>query len=203
MSNTKNLYDKDYFENGIKTGKSCYENYRWLPELTVPMAKVIIDKLSIKKEHKILDFGCAKGTLVKALQELGYCCEGVNCSEYAINNAVCGDCYLIESPQEIEEGYDYIIAKDVFEHLEDPLETLEILSAKSKGIFIVVPLGENGKYFDRRNNKDKTHITCERIDYWVNLLLKVCKRGAWCHSIPGIKDNHEENSVGFLYGEFK
>ena len=35
-------YDKDYFKNGIASGKSCYSNYRWLPELTIPMAYNII-----------------------------------------------------------------------------------------------------------------------------------------------------------------
>ena len=30
-------YDEDYFLRGKQTGKSLYEDYRWLPELTRPM----------------------------------------------------------------------------------------------------------------------------------------------------------------------
>jgi len=48
-------YDKDYFENGIQTKKSLYENYRWMPELTIPFCSVLIERLNIKEDDTILD----------------------------------------------------------------------------------------------------------------------------------------------------
>lgn len=51
-------YNVDYYENGLSTGKSCYQNYTWMPEMTIPMAMTMIDYLSISKNHTILDYGC-------------------------------------------------------------------------------------------------------------------------------------------------
>jgi len=65
-----NKYDEEYFESGLATGKSCYLNYRWLPELTIKMAHNIIRYLDLKENEKILDYGCAKGYLVKAFRIL-------------------------------------------------------------------------------------------------------------------------------------
>lgn len=64
------MYDREYFEYGVETGKSNYQNYRWIPELTIPMAMTIIDLLGIKPNESVLDYGCAKGYLVKALRML-------------------------------------------------------------------------------------------------------------------------------------
>ena len=76
----KKFYDKDYFENGLGSTKSCYENYRWIPELTIPMANKLINYLEINNNYKLLDFGCSKGYLVKALRLLDYDCYGVDIS---------------------------------------------------------------------------------------------------------------------------
>ena len=111
----KNLYDENYYERGIETGVSCYSNYRWIPELTIPMAARLIEYLGIAEHQKILDFGCAKGYLVKAFRLLHREAYGYDKSEYAINCV----------PEEIKDyirnqvdgGYDWIISKDVFEHI--------------------------------------------------------------------------------------
>ena len=63
---TMNIYDKNYYECGIESGKSLYTNYRWMPELTIPMCSRMIEHLKISSRDKILDFGCAKGYSVKA-----------------------------------------------------------------------------------------------------------------------------------------
>lgn len=49
-------YDKDYYENGVAKGISGYENYRWIPELTYPMAYSICKSLKIKKSDKVLEY---------------------------------------------------------------------------------------------------------------------------------------------------
>ena len=40
-------FDLEYFEQGPMTGKSLYTNYRWLPELTLPMCHHIITYFGI------------------------------------------------------------------------------------------------------------------------------------------------------------
>ena len=41
------FYDEDYFLNGKASGKSLYENYRWLPVETIAMAKAICSHLGL------------------------------------------------------------------------------------------------------------------------------------------------------------
>ena len=79
-------YDADYFERGLESGKSCYQNYRWVPELTIPMTMTIIDYLKIPRGAKILDYGCAKGYLVRSMELLGRPAWGLDTSPYAIEN---------------------------------------------------------------------------------------------------------------------
>ena len=62
-----NYYDRDYFENGHETGKSGYSNYRWLGEPTIKMSESIISYCDLEINDSILDYGCAKGFLIKAL----------------------------------------------------------------------------------------------------------------------------------------
>ena len=78
-------YDKDYYENGVAKGISGYENYRWIPELTYPMAFSICKSLKIKKNDKILEYGCAHGFLVKALNDFKIDTYGVDVSRYALS----------------------------------------------------------------------------------------------------------------------
>ena len=48
-------YNKDYYENGLAKGISGYENYRWIPELTYPMAYSICKSLKIRTKNKTTD----------------------------------------------------------------------------------------------------------------------------------------------------
>jgi SAM-dependent methyltransferase len=166
-------FDIDYYENGIETKKSCYEDYKWLPELTIPMAHEFILDLGIEREDKILDFGCAKGYLVKAFLLLHYDCDGVDVSKYAIENAdemVKDRVKLIESADDIEKRYDVIIAKDVLEHIDhkDIKSVLDTLHYKSDRFLAIIPLGDDGKYRAKENDYDVTHKICENEMWWID-----------------------------------
>src|SRR3989344_8165719 len=110
-------FDEDYFENGIPTGKSLYTNYRWLPEATMSMVMAIIDKLCITPEHKILDFGCAKGYAVKAFHLLRRQAWGCDISPYAIESgdeSIKDYIRLIkDDPIPFKFHFDFAVAKDV------------------------------------------------------------------------------------------
>ena len=82
----KNIFDKDYFTDGIAKGISCYENYRWIPELTYPMANSIFTFLNLKRNSNVLEYGCANGFLVKCLKDFGVNAYGIDISNYAISN---------------------------------------------------------------------------------------------------------------------
>lgn len=191
------LYDEDYYMRGLETGKSCYQNYRWMPELTISMAMVMIDLLGIKRGQTVLDYGCALGFLVRALRLLGRNARGIDISSYAIANA--GEsCFLKGVPFHS----DFCIAKDVFEHIpkEELVETLEWIDADM--MFAVIPLGENNKYRAPANNLDVTHKTCKDENWWKNFFyINAWKLLDFTFRVEGIKDSYYEkypNAHGFF-----
>ena len=144
-------FDREYYQQGPMTGKSLYTNYRWLPELTLPLAHHIAIDCSLDKHQTVCDFGCAKGYLVYALRLLGYDAYGVDISEYAISKApkeVNGHVTCIE-PLEEFGFYDWIICKDILEHIpyEDIDSQLMMLRNSCKKMMVMVPLGDDEKYF--------------------------------------------------------
>lgn len=198
----KEIFNEDYFENGIISGTSCYVNYRWMPELTIKMAYKLVKKIKLKEDEKILDFGCAKGYLVKALRILDFQAYGCDISEYAIKNLdpdTKDYCELItntQSPIPFKETFDWIITKDVLEHLnEKQLDTfLKKSFSKTKKMFHVIPLGdENDQYIVPEYALDKTHILAKDEEWWKNKF----KSHGWNkikmdYKVKGIKDNWTE-----------
>lgn len=206
----KNKFTKDYYENGIKTGISCFENYRWLPELTIPTVVGYIDYLNIKRRDYILDFGCAKGYYVKSFRLLGRNAWGCDVSEYAVSKADQHTKPFLKlstdiNPIPFSYEFDYIIAKDVLEHMSE-INILNFLKSahrkKVKCIFIIVPLGKNGKYINPEDEKDITHIIRYSQEEW-NILLSF---SGWTvtnfsHEVSNIKEKHTKlnlKSVGFF-----
>lgn len=163
------LYDADYFENGLVSGKSLYTNYQWMPELTIPMCCELKQRLGLVETDKILDFGCAKGYMVRALCLLGLDAYGYDISDYALHSA----------PSELEGRlfgdlppvpFDWVISKDVFEHIPYEKITEVLKSLDCKKLFVVVPLGRDGKYEVPAYELDTTHIIREPLGWWRELL---------------------------------
>ena len=208
-------FDKDYFENGLQTGRSMYENYRWIPELTIPLAHEIIQYLGIKRNQCILDYGCAKGYLVKAFRLLHYTAHGVDISSYAIQEAPADVrkhlTRIRRDDEDVSYGasvstlpdYDWIIAKDVLEHIKinnlTPL--LKQLSEHTDKMFVIVPLGINGNYYAGTNNLDPSHYICEPLSWWEDLFEKHGFDILRSHNnVDYMKEayNHIHNAHGFL-----
>jgi len=160
-------FDEDYFEKGEETGVSCYTKYRWMPELSIPLAK----KLKMLFPGKtILDFGCAKGYLVKALRLIGVDAYGCDISDYALSKA----------PTEIRKYVskqlcycDVIFAKDVFEHIPyNEIDALvKSLSKVCDEMLVIVPLSSrsDNKYNILAYEYDKTHIIREDLNWWKDI----------------------------------
>lgn len=167
----KEFYDRKYYEAGIETGKSLYQNYRWIPEMTIPLAHHIIRKCNLYPEQSVLDFGCAKGYLVKALRLLGMEAYGVDVSEYAISEADEDVEYYvskIEPLADLSITVRTIICKDVLEHIpyESIDEQLKILFNHGSQLFAIIPIAENGKYIIDSYELDKSHLIREDEDWW-------------------------------------
>jgi len=175
-------FNEDYYERGIEKGVSGYSNYRWIPELTIPLCFRIIEILEIEGDHKVLDFGCAKGYLVKGFRLLHREAYGVDISDYAISQSPAeirpylyhmndGDSIPLP-PQGLEyDCYDAVVAKDVLEHIpyNKIVGVLQEIRKVSSYVFVVVPLGENGKYNVPAYENDVTHIIREPLEWWKDI----------------------------------
>ena len=192
-------YDKDYFENGLATGKSCYVNYSWMPELTIKMAYNIVKHLGLSDSDYILDYGCSKGFLVKALRLLDIHAYGCDISKYAIEHL---DADVREYCKQVSDikpfpfddiSFDWIISKDVLEHIpEDGIRKL-LLDAHqyTKKMFHVIPLASiDGKFVIQEYHDDPTHVTIKDKEWWAKT-FKECgwELSKFDYKVKGIKQN--------------
>jgi SAM-dependent methyltransferase len=203
-------FSRDYYEDGVSRGISFYENYRWMPDKTIPAVMAYIDYLKIPRRARVLDFGCAKGFYVKAFRMLQRDAWGCDVSEYAIRNC---DCTIQEYvnictykdciPFHME--FDYIIAKDVLEHLEEEV-LLNLLNraatTKAHTFFISVPLAKDGKYIVESAELDITHKLRWDINTWEKVLTN---NNLWylenfSYDVDGLKSYQTQytNGVGFF-----
>ena len=192
-SDMSTSYDEDYFIRGVESEKSLYSHYRWMPEETIPFAHRLIDALAIPHGASVLDFGCARGYLVRALCLLGIRATGVDISTWAIVNCdgAVKNLVTFGGAEALKRNYDIIIAKDVLEHIEeaDLGKTLEQLREHGSRLFVIVPLGENGKYVIPSHERDVTHRIRRPLDWWedqFNQTEWVVQRAE--HSMFGFKE---------------
>jgi hypothetical protein len=167
--NSHNLFNEDYYENGVKKKVSGYEDYRWMPTRSIPEA------LEIKNNFvfdSCVDYGCAKGFLVHALRLLGYKAHGEDLSEYALNNCYPAVKDYLSLPN--DNKYDLLICKDVLEHVtEEQLPSLLLnIKEKAEEFFFIVPFGDNDKFRIREYEIDITHVTKKDEEWWLNLFKK-------------------------------
>ncbi|NJN99536.1 MAG: class I SAM-dependent methyltransferase [Anaerolineales bacterium] len=147
------------------------------------MVHELVLSLSINRNDTILDFGCAKGFVVMAFRMMHYNAYGIDISEYALNSApenirpylawYNGDiANLLRFIDRIDPSW--VIAKDVFEHIEPEKlsDVLQSLNSPGRRMFVIVPLG-NGKVFNAsENNLDKSHRICQNLDWWGHFFHK-------------------------------
>ena len=201
------LYDEDYFLRGRQSGKSLYEDYRWLPDLTIPMVCSIISHLKIRVDDTILDFGCARGYTVRAFREMGYAAYGFDTSNWAVANCdpsvrqfVSNDwVYCPPEPPLLPLEFDWVIAKDVLEHVSEVAGTIDSLIRAAKvGLFAVVPLSaiDGERYVVGCYEEDITHAHRLTLATWARLFM----RPGWSvearYRVNGVKDNYARYKTG-------
>lgn len=117
----------------------------------------------------VLEIGCAKGYLVKALRDLGIAAYGCDISEYALNEApeeVKDYLYLIDitDPEPVTlPRFDLIVSYDTFEHLpEDVLDNVfNFMNQVGTRYYIQVGTENTPDW-----QHDPTHITIKPLEFW-------------------------------------
>lgn len=194
-------FDEDYYLRGKSVGVSNYTDYRWLEEPTMALANRVIEVMDIKSGDTFLDYGCARGYLVKAMRRLGVNAYGYDISEWAVQNCDPEVArYVYSLPLAITESIDHIWCKDTAEHMESSVlaSTLEWMKKKArKSILFIVPLVKGGTgynidnqwYVREEDNLDKTHIIRWTLERWMEFMWSDGEewqlQGSW--HIPGLK----------------
>jgi len=201
-------YSEDYYLNGPASGLSNYENYHWLPDRTLPMALQLKWMLGIRSDDSVLDYGCARGYLVKALRMQGIQAHGYDLSEWAIANCDEGVKGFVSTTINTSPmAWDHIIAKDVFEHIPvDHLTDLvgQLLRACRKQLYIIVPLAvtRGGTYNCPVDEQDSTHVIRWTLPDWIEFLQRFDKNFVVSggYEAPVVKPNcfKYPKSYGFL-----
>lgn len=162
------------------------------------MCHFIVQHMGLRPGDLVLDYGCAKGFVCRALRLLGINAYGCDISEYAISHcdpAVREYLCLMSNPNDpspFVKSYDAIISKDTLEHLD--VESLDIFlkrSRKAKRALHVIPLGnEDGKYVVPEYEQDATHILRKPEWWWVDRFeFHGWKMKTFAFNLAGIKDN--------------
>jgi predicted TPR repeat methyltransferase len=192
-------YNEDYFENGVEKRISGYTNYHFRPEYVFPIANWIKSRFCT---NPVLDYGCAKGYLVKALRLLDVPAYGYDISEYAISTADDDIKDFVSTKLDFDKKFELVIAKDILEHVtkEDlPKVLSEIYTALDYygNLLAVIPLGDNGKFRIREYEMDITHVTKEDEEFWIKEFQKAgFKCNEFYYRVDGIKDNWSQYPYG-------
>lgn len=205
-------YDADYYLDGLNSGKSNYENYSWLPDLTLPMADHLKRAMRIADGDTVLDVGCARGYLVKALRMRGVNAFGYDTSEWAIANCDEGVKGYVGNTLP-GDRHDHVVMKDVAEHIhpDDLIHLLNTLLANTrKSMLLIVPLTSqiNGLYLRPEDNADSSHVIRWPLEQWMRFINKTviggtCNEfvvaGSWHY--PGLKpaSSQTPESCGFIH----
>ena len=203
------LFGENYYINGIESGISNYVDYKWMPELTLPMAKSFIDIFGIERNSTVMDWGCARAYFVKALREHDVNAYGIDISEWAIKNCDADVVdFVSNNIEDLPASYDYVFSKDVLEHIPTEeltkiLEKLFIICTKAAVIIVPLAKSEGGEYIYPNDELDKTHIHRKTLQGWVDLIEPFAKDFTIfvSNKIPTLKKASEQykNSTGIIY----
>ena len=165
-------YDADYYRPGKKSGYNL--PYTWAVE-SGNFQRKAMDIIAQYDPIKILDVGCAKGFLVKALLMLGMDAYGIDISRYAIENCEpevrgrVSQCWLKKDtiiPYEDDE-FDVIISESVMEHIpESDISWVmrEMARVSSRWVILELPVGLT---WENEPRGDPSHMTYRPPCWWI------------------------------------
>jgi len=193
-------FDRDYFENGVRTGKSLYKDYRWMPEVSLPLADTVKRVLETKYNPHVLDYGCAKGFTVHALRLLGVYAFGYDISEYALTHCKPEIKQCLYNDREKVPEVQAILCKDVLEHMsyERIYDELSWIRSHCHRMLAIVPFGNGREYRIEEYGFDDTHIIKENEEWWACAFLRCgFTIESFSHRMPNIKENwYKHNKIG-------
>lgn len=135
----------------------------------------LIKAAHLKKNSRVLDFGCGIGNHVWALRKLGMDAYGIDSALSAKKHCQCPSFCHYTSNKKLpfpDRYFDLVYSHEVLEHLSPKKlkSCLEELQRISKGCMIhMIGVKEKGPIV----TKDKTHLIIENESWWKNKFLQM------------------------------
>jgi 2-polyprenyl-3-methyl-5-hydroxy-6-metoxy-1,4-benzoquinol methylase len=183
-------YDEDYFENGLKSNWDRGYTWPWFAGLFQETAAFLSSIFSEATSY--LDIGCAKGFLMRTLHELGTECWGFDHSKWAIEHAEeCARPFIIQASVDdisYDRQFDVLLALSIFESLTESQALSFLCRARAwtrQAIFATIPSLQQEKEegFDKKDNRDLSHITIQSRQWWHELFLRAGWRQDYLHRV--------------------
>jgi predicted SAM-dependent methyltransferase len=158
------LFDKHYFDGGKKVGGYANEGYR-----DFPVHEITVRHILERKPASVLEIGCARGYLLKRLQDRGVPCVGMEISKHCLLTRAtdiihCHD--MCDTPWPLRETnpnkFDLCFSIAVMEHIPEkflPAIILEMKKHCERGL-MGIDFGHKDDGFD------KTHCTLRPKSWW-------------------------------------
>lgn len=155
------MFDKHYFHGGQKVGGYAHEGYRDFNEHWVTYQKI----LDLEPKN-VLELGCARGFILKRLNDTGIPTTGLEISKHCfltrcIDNIITHD--ICQTPWPIaEKSIDLCFSVAVLEHIPEeflPNIIKELERVSIRGIH-GIDFGQNDDGFDQ------THCTLRPQEWW-------------------------------------
>lgn len=172
----KEIFSKSYFNGGGKYGGLCKEIYR-----DFPFHEMIAGHVLALHPESVLELGCARGYILKRLQDRGIRVCGVEISKHAHMTRVCEDIvqhdlcqimwpfashvYANDPPIDMRYPFDLCFSMSVLEHIPEeflPAVLGEIKRTCRRGLH-GIDFGENDDGFDQ------TRVTLKPRLWWNDL----------------------------------
>lgn len=180
-------YDEDYWERSRESGKGGFTGpYTWerLGSYFNATAQHLITSLDLKATdslaaRQVLDVGCAKGYLVKALRLKGIKAFGVDFSTYALAHSDPDTKNFLTRHNVITKNlvdqYDVVTCFDMMEHIPEVSAELVLKRiAKVATRAIVFNIGVTSYEDKDALNMDTSHINIKPREWWVKRFEKCC-----------------------------
>lgn len=176
-----NKAEEEYFKGLV------YSNYD-LEAVNLPTEILNLVERFHPLNGKLLDIGCATGLLVEYALKKGIEAEGIDISQWAIQNAnlrTKGRCRVLDfdkaTTKDFSCGYDILILRSVLEHLSNPEQALALLFdiCSEGGVVYIQTLNSDSMMqrmmkSDWAGYSDYTHKSAEiTADWLTETLLKL------------------------------
>jgi hypothetical protein len=181
-------YDADYFENGLKSNWD--RGYTWSVFKNVFEDAAAYLTEMFPESHSMLDAGCAKGFLVRAVRARGKEAWGFDHSQWAISRADQAAKAFISLEDAARVNYDrqfdLLIALSLLESLTERQIDSFVARARSwtrHALIATIPTLAEGRSYDRSKDSDLSHITMHERRWWQERFLAAGWRQDALHRI--------------------